>query len=151
MTGYGGHVLFLLVQSISPPLSTHSMNILNLIVCQTFLSLNLSRVKKNVIDVFMLSSCWGITWELLKEVILFMKSLWLTKCYGIMSSLWCLGACLIFFLVCRHHFLCKCGLIDYCLTLGEEKADNKCSAWKNQYSECSGKWWCFWRSETTGF
>ena len=38
MTGYGGHVLFLLVQSISPPLCTHSMNILNLIVCRTFLS-----------------------------------------------------------------------------------------------------------------
>lgn len=92
MTGYGGHVLFLLVQSISPPLCTHSMNILNLIVCQTFLS-KLEQGQKEcdrcVYAQFMLRDNMGVVkrGDFIHEITLAHKML---QNYVIFVVSWCL-------------------------------------------------------------
>jgi len=92
MTGYGGHVLFLLVQSISPPLCTHSMNILNLIVCRTFLS-KLEQGQKEcdrcVYAQFMLRDNMGVVkrGDFIHEITLAHKML---QNYVIFVVSWCL-------------------------------------------------------------
>ena len=92
MTGYGGRVLFLLVQSISPPLCTHSMNILNLIVCRTFLS-KLEQGQKEcdrcVYAQFMLRDNMGVVkrGDFIHEITLAHKML---QNYVIFVVSWCL-------------------------------------------------------------
>jgi hypothetical protein len=92
MTGYGGHVLFLLVQSISPPLCTHSINILNLIVCRTFLS-KLEQGQKEcdrcVYAQFMLRDNMGVVkrGDFIHEITLAHKML---RNYVIFVVSWCL-------------------------------------------------------------
>lgn len=92
MTGYGGHVLFLLVQSISPPLCTLSMNILNLIVCRTFLS-KLEQGQKEcdrcVYAQFMLRDNMGVVkrGDFIHEITLAHKML---QNYVIFVVSWCL-------------------------------------------------------------